>query len=340
METGPLLLPTSSRLLTFCTSVLLLVGYASAQSASRPDVLRPDDSNGLTSMQNAIDSEDAHVSHKPRPLRVDVDLVLLPVTVSDPMNHAVTSLKKEDFAIYEGNQQQEIRYFSTEDTPISVAILLDVSKSMSDKIDTERAALVEFFTNANPNDEYFAIAFSDRPRVLADSTQSLDQLQGQLLAAEPGGPTAMLDAVYLAISKLRSAHYERKAILILSDGGDNASRYKLREIKSLARESDVQISAVGLFETFFFNTIEERLGKVWLSEITDVTGGRTITVDNRGKDPGAAATISRAMRSQYVLGYRPTTMIGTKWRKIKVRLTSSADPPLRAFYKQGYIPLH
>jgi Ca-activated chloride channel homolog len=319
--------------------VLLLVGYARGQSASYPDVLRPDDSNGLTSIQNAIDSEDAHVSHKPRPLRVDVDLVLLPVTVSDPMNHAVTSLKKENFAIYEGNQQQEIRYFSTEDTPISVAILLDVSKSMSDKIDTERAALVEFFTNANPNDEYFAIAFSDRPRVLADSTQSLDQLQGQLLAAEPGGPTAMLDAVYLAISKLRSAHYERKAILILSDGGDNASRYKLREIKSLARESDVQIYAVGLFETFFFNTIEERLGRVWLGEITDVTGGRTITVDNRGKVPEAAATISREMRNQYVLGYRPTSTAGTKWRKVKVRLTSPDERSLRAYYRQGYLSI-
>ena len=290
-------------------------------------------------MRNAMDSEEAHGSHKPRPLRVDVDLVLLPVTVSDPMNHAVTSLKKEDFAIYEGKQQQEIRYFSTEDAPISVAILLDVSKSMSDKIDTEREALVEFFNNANPNDEYFAIAFSDRPRVLADSTQSIDQLQGALLAAEPGGPTAMLDAVYLAVSKLRSARYERKAILILSDGGDNTSRYKLREIKSLVQESDVQIYAVGLFETFFFNTIEERLGKVWLGEITDATGGRTITVDNRGKVPEAAAAISRAMRNEYVLGYRPTSAAGTKWRKIKVRLTSTDERSLRAYYKQGYLAI-
>ena len=340
MEIGPLLLPTASRFLAFCASIFLLLGYAGGQSATRPEVPRPDDSNGLTSKRNVIDSEDAHVSRTSRPLRVDVDLVLLPVTVSDPMNHAVTSLKKEDFTIYEGNQQQEIRYFSAEDTPISVAILLDVSKSMSDKIDTERAALVEFFNNANPNDEYFAIAFSDRPRVLAESTYSIDQLQGKLLSAEPGGPTAMLDAIYLAVSKLRSARYERKAILILSDGGDNASRYKLREIKSLVQESDVQIYAIGLFETFFFNTLEEKMGKVWLSAITDATGGRTITVDNRGKVPEAAATVSREMRSQYVLGYRPNTIVGTKWRKIKVRLTSSADPPLRAFYKQGYLPLH
>jgi len=335
------LIPTlpSLQFLALFASAIFLVGYAHGQLANRPELLPPNDSNRPPSMRDAMDSEEAHGPNKPRPLRVDVDLVLLPVTVSDPMNHAVTSLKKEDFAIYEGNQRQEIRYFSTEDAPISVAILLDVSKSMSDKIETERAALVEFFNNANPNDEYFAIAFSDRPRVLADSTQSIEQLQGQLLSAEPGGPTAMLDAVYLAVSELRSARYERKAILILSDGGDNASRYKLREIKSLVQESDVQIYAVGLFETFFFNTIEERLGKVWLGEITDVTGGRTITVDNRGKVPEAAATISRAMRYQYVLGYRPTGAANAKWRKIKVRLTSTDERSLRAYYKQGYLAI-
>jgi Ca-activated chloride channel homolog len=331
--------PKSSQFLALCALALLLIGYARGQSANRPELLPSSDSNGPASMRSAMDSDEAHGSHKSRPLRVEVDLVLLPVTVTDPMNHAVTRLKKEDFAVYEGKRQQEIRYFSTEDAPISVAILLDVSKSMSDKIDTEREALVEFFNNANPNDEYFAIAFSDRPRLLADSTQSIDQLQGQLLSAEPGGPTAMLDAVYLAVSKLRSARYERKAILILSDGGDNASRYKLREIKSVVRESDVQIYAIGLFETFFFNTIEERLGKAWLGEITDATGGRTITVDNRGKVPEAAATISRAMRNQYVLGYRPTTADGRKWRKIKVRLTSTDERSLRAYYKQGYLSI-
>ncbi len=265
---------------------------------------------------------------------------MVPVTVSDSMNRTVTSLKKEDFVLYEGDKQQDIQYFSTEDEPISVAILLDVSKSMSDKIDTEREAIVQFFNNANSEDEYFAIAFSDRPRVLADSTQSIDQLQGKLLAEETGGPTAMLDAVYLAISKLRSARYERKAILIVSDGGDNASRYKLREIRSLARESDVQIYAVGLFETFFFNTIEEKLGKIWLGEITDATGGRTIAVDNRGKVPEAAASISREMRTQYVLGYRPASAATTKWRKIRVRLTSSEDRSLRAYYRQGYQWMH
>jgi Ca-activated chloride channel family protein len=288
-------------------------------------------------MADATSADGPRVWRSPRPFRVNVDLVLVPVTVMDSMNRTVTTLKKEDFALYEEKKQQDIRYFSAEEAPVSVAILLDVSKSMSDKIDTERAAIVEFFNNANPEDEYFAIAFSDRPRVLANSTQSVDDLEKKLIAVEPGGPTAMLDAVYLAATKLRAARYERKAIVIFSDGGDNASRYTLHEIKSMVQESDVQIYAVGLFETFFFNTIEESLGKSWLSEITDATGGRTITVDNRSKVPAAAATISREMRNQYVLGYRPVKSSTSRWRKIKVRVDPpTLDRPLRAYYRKGY----
>src|SRR5262249_34355252 len=139
------------------------------------------------------------------------------------------------------------------------------------------------------------------------------------------GPTAMLDAIYLAVSKLRSARYQRRAIVIISDGGDNASRYTLKEIKRLVQESDVQIYAVGIFDTFFFRTIEEKLGKKWLSEITDSTGGRTITVDNEAKVPEAAATISWELRNEYVLGYRTRREGIHGWRKINVRLSSSAE---------------
>jgi Ca-activated chloride channel family protein len=148
----------------------------------------------------------------------------------------------------------------------------------------------------------------------------------------------MLDAVYMAQAELRSARYRRKVILIISDGGDNVSRYTLREIKQLAQESDVQIYAIGLFDTFFFNTIEERLGKKWLSEITDATGGRTITVDNRTKLPQAAAELSREIRNEYVLGYLPISPVPNRWQKVKVRMTSSSgEHPLRAYYKQGYL---
>lgn len=322
---------TGIRSLAVCASTLLLACFALGQSADEVDI-----SPRATAGNMPIASLPLPISHKP--LRVSVDVVLVPVTVSDSQNRPVTTLKKQDFALFEEDQRQEIRYFSAEEAPLSVAILLDVSKSMSDKIDTERAAIVEFFNNANPNDEYFAITFSDRPRVLANSTQSIDELERRLIAVEPGGPTAMLDAVYLAVSKLRSARYQRKAIVIFSDGGDNASRYTLREIKSLVQESDVQIYAIGLFETFFFGTLEEKLGKMWLSEITDTTGGRTMTVDNRARLPEAAATISREMRNQYVLGFRPQVGGVSGWRKIKVSVTKPAtEDRLHTYYRRGYL---
>lgn len=306
-----------------CAGLLLLSWLAQAQA--NEEVHLP------------VQKTRAQLNAPVRPFHVDVNLVLVPVTVTDSSNRPVTTLMKQDFTVYEENKPQEIRYFTTEEAPISIAVLVDVSKSMSDKIDTERAAIVEFFNNANPDDEYFAITFSDRPRLLAGPTQAIDDIERKLIAAERGGPTAMLDAIYLAESLLRSARYQRRAIFIISDGGDNASRYTLKEIKRLAQESDVQIFAVGLFDTFFVNTIEERLGKKWLSEITDPTGGRTLTVDNIARVPAAAATLSREMRDEYVLGYRPSSAGANKWRKLKVRVTSArSEQPLQAHYKRGY----
>jgi len=273
-----------------------------------------------------------------KPFRVNVDLVLVPVTVTDTKQRPVLNLEKRDFALYEDEKSQEIRYFSTEPEPISVAILLDVSRSMTDKLEAERTAVREFFQNADPKDEYFAITFSNRPRLVASGTQSIDELDEKLTAIEPGSTTAMLDAIYLAESQLRFARYKRRAILLITDGGDNASRYTMREIKKVVQESDVQIYAIGLFETFFFNTFEEKMGKRWLSEITDRTGGRTVTVDSRLKLPGAAAELSREMRNDYVLGYRKTEGASNRWRKIRVEINSSAlARDVRASYKKGYI---
>jgi Ca-activated chloride channel family protein len=317
--------------------VTSLVSSSPGQSLDEVHIPTRNDANnrastGSLGSVNGLPTPDAHT----KPLHVDVDLVLVPVAVTDASNRPVIALQKQDFALYEENRTQEIRYFSVEEAPISIALLIDTSESMTEKIDTERAAIVEFFNNANPADEYFAITFSKRPQILAGPTQSMDDIERRLIAVEPGGSTAMLDAIYLAESKLRSARYQRRAIFIISDGGDNASRYTLREIKSLVRESDVQIFAVGLFDTFF-KTIEERLGRMWLSEITDPTGGRTISVDNRARLPEAAAELSREMRNEYVLGYRPNTAGTNKWRKLKVRVTSTAgEQPLQAHYKKGY----
>jgi Ca-activated chloride channel homolog len=316
----------------FWVSWLVAICVAHAQSTDDVHIVPRVGSARPTAAAEAPSSRTAAI----KPIRVDVDLVLVPVAVTDTMNRPVVRLTKQDFSLYEENKQQQIRYFATEDAPVSIAVLFDVSKSMSDKITTERAALDEFFKYANPADEYFGISFSDRPHFLAGPTQSIDELERKLLSIEPGGATAMLDAIYLAVSQLRLARYQRKAIIIFSDGGDNVSHYSLREIKSLVEEADTQIYAIGLFDTFFFNTIEERLGKKWLSEITDKTGGRTLTVNDQAKLPQAAAAISREMRTEYVLGYRPAIADG-KWRRIKVRVASATgDNQLQAHYKNGY----
>jgi Ca-activated chloride channel homolog len=325
------------RLIVVCMWVSLLVSTSLIWAQSEDEVhIAP---GRVVERHGPVDASTMNGGSLPsrtRPIRVAVDLVQVPIVVTDARNRPAVNLKKQDFALFEGDKRQEIRYFATEQAPISIAVLFDVSKSMTDKIDTEREAIRRFIENANPEDEYFAISFSDRPRLLDGPTQSADAIEEKLTSIEPGGSTSLLDAIYLAESQLESAQYQRKAIVIFSDGGDNSSHYTLRDIKKLVAECDVQIYAVGLFETFFFNTVEERLGKKWLSEITDKTGGRTITVENRAKLPQVAAEISWELRNEYLLGYRPSVFDG-KWHKIKVRVSSSTtEHAFHAYYRKGY----
>jgi Ca-activated chloride channel homolog len=285
---------------------------------------------------------DSPLNAHTRPLRADVDLVLIPTAVVDGKNRPVTDLQKQNFAVYEENEPQEIRNFSTEDAPISVGLILDVSKSMSNKIETERTALAEFFQSANPEDDYFVITLGDRPRIIADTTQSLDDIEAKLALVIPNGNTALLDGIYLGIDKLNSARYQRRALVIISDGGDNHSHYTAREIKRLVQEADVLIYSIGIFDNMpvpVFKTIEEKLGKHLLTQITELTGGRTIAADDRTKVPEIASEISRELRQQYLLGYRSSNSLHDgKWRKIKVQVNSSESvPPLHAYYKKGYV---
>jgi Ca-activated chloride channel family protein len=279
---------------------------------------------------------DAHV----KPLRVDVDLVLVPVTVTDPVNRPVVNLEKQDFSLYEAGQQQEIRYFSTEDPPISVGLILDLSGTMRNKIQIEREAVGEFFKNANPQDDYFVITFTSRPEIVAEPTQSIGDIQAKLATANPAGYTALLDAIYLGVHKLRHARYPRRALLIISDGGDNASRYKLREIKKLVEEADVGIYAIGIFDEGLpvLRSIEEEFGKHLLNQVTEATGGRTVAVTNAARVPEVAAELSRDLRTQYVLGYRAKNSARDgKWRTIRVVARKPPDGQrLQTYHRKGY----
>jgi Ca-activated chloride channel family protein len=275
----------------------------------------------------------AHV----RPLKVDVDLVLVPVTITDPLNRLVTGLEKENFQLTEGSAAQEIRTFSSEDAPVSLGVIFDSSGSMSSKMDRAKDAVIEFFKTANPQDEFFMITFSDTPEEVTDFTSSVDDIQGKLVYAVPRKRTALLDAIYMGISKMRQAKYAKKALLIISDGGDNHSRYTEGEIKALVKEADVMIYAIGIYDRYFASA-EERLGPGLLSEITELTGGRAFTIENPNDLADVATKIGIELRNQYVLGYRPKNVVRDgKWRKIKVKLMPPKGlPPLKVYARTGY----
>src|SRR6202142_2373043 len=272
-----------------------------------------------------------------RPLKVAVDLVLVPVTITDPMNRLVTGLEKENFQLFEGSAPQEIKSFSSEDAPVSLGVIFDSSGSMSSKMDRAKDAVVEFFKTANPQDEFFMITFSDEPEEVSDFTSSVDEIQNKLVFAVPRHRTALLDAIYMGVSKMRQAKYAKKALLIISDGGDNHSRYPESEIKAQVKEADVLIYAIGIYDRYF-PTEEERLGPALLGEIAELSGGRAFTVDNPNDLADVATKIGVELRNQYVLGYRPLNNLRDgKWRKIKVKLLPPKGlPPLKVYARTGY----
>ncbi len=278
-------------------------------------------------------------------IRADVDLALVNVTVTDPFNRLVTGLDQDNFRVFEDNIEQEITTFSAEDVPISIGVIFDFSGSMSNKIDKAREAALEFFKTANPQDEFFLVTFNERAELTSTFTNSVEDLQSRMMVTAPHGRTALLDAIYLGLSQMRGAHNAKRALLILSDGGDNHSRYNENDIKRLVKEADTQLYAIGIFDPLGYRnrTPEELNGPTLLSEITELTGGRVFAVEHLNDLPDIATKIGMELRNQYVLGYKPSNHIhDARWRKIKVKLRPPKGlPPLSVYSKTGYYaPAH
>ncbi len=273
-------------------------------------------------------------------IRVDTTLVLIPVTVTDPLNRFVTGLEKENFRIFEDKTEQQIAQFSSEDAPLSVGVIFDCSGSMGNKLVMSRKAVAQFFKTANPEDEFFLVEFNDRAELTIKFTTSLEEIQNRLAFTPSKGKTALLDAVYLGLHEMKKAKNARKTLLIISDGGDNNSRYTETEIKNLVREADVQIYAMGIFEPAATRgrTAEELGGPSLLSEISEQTGGRHFPVENLNELPNIAEKIGIELRNQYVIGYSPKNLERDgKYRRVQVKLVQPRGlPPLRAFWRLGY----
>ena len=273
-------------------------------------------------------------------VHLDVELALVTVTVTDPYNRLVTGLEPDNFRVFEDNVEQEVVTFSSEDVPISVGVILDLSGSMANKLGKAKQAALQFLSTANPEDEFFLVGFNDRAELLAPFTNNIEDLQSKMLTPAAKGKTALLDAIYLGLTQMRKARKGKRALLIISDGGDNNSRYTEKDIQRLVREADTQLYSVGIFESFEYRsrTPEELNGPTLLNEIAELTGGRSFAVEDANELPDIAAKIGVELRNQYVVGYRPShKQHDARWRKIKVKLRAPKGlPPLTPYAKTGY----
>ena len=266
------------------------------------------------------------------------DLVMVPVTITDNFNRPVTGLDQNNFQLYENKKPQEIKNFSSEDTPVSIGLIVDMSGSMANKMDRTREAVEAFCKAGNPQDEFFMITFADAPQLATDFTNNGEELQSALVTAQSKGRTSLLDAIYMGLRKMQDARYRRRALLVLSDGGDNHSRYSERDVKRAVKEADVMMYAVGTYDRYV-NTEEELLGPELLQSITEVTGGKAYTLTNLRDLPAVTRSIGTQLRHQYVLAYRPQSMPRNgAWYKInvKLRLPKRFHKMLRVDARTGY----
>ncbi len=324
------MLPSSQKLLVCGTILMACAPWMSAQPASQGQV-------EILPRLKAPEKKDI----VPRAdIRIETNLVLIPVTVTDPMNRFVTGLDKENFKVFDEKKEQVVSQFSSEDAPLSVGVIFDCSSSMGHKLEKSRLAVTQFFKTANPEDEFFLVQFGDTANLILPFTTNLEEIQNRLTFTQSKGQTALLDAIYLGLHEMKKAKNPRKALLLISDGGDNNSRYTEGEVKNLVKEADVQIYAIGIYEmgSGRGRTPEEASGPALLTEIAEQTGGRQYSVENLNELPDIAAKIGVELRNQYILGYIPQGQAQDgKYHHVKVTLVQPHNmPALRPFFRQGY----
>ena len=267
----------------------------------------------------------------PPRFRVNVDTVVVRVTVTDPLNRYVLGLEKEHFQLYDKKVEQTLTHFSNDNSPVSVGIILDMSGSMGDNILSARNSVIRFLEQGHERDEYFLVTFNQRTTVVQDFTRKSENINSEMSISNAKGRTALYDAIYLGLEKIGDGQNEKKALIVITDGEDNSSRYTFSEVKDFVKESDVQIYVIG-------ERGDMGYGRGIIAEIVRLTGGRAFFPNNFKQLDYFCDLIHTELRNQYVLGYTPTDHKKKgEWRKIKVRL----DPPegmpkLKVRTKEGY----
>ena len=267
-------------------------------------------------------------------LRVDTNLVLVPVIVDDQLNRPVTGLEKENFRLYDDRMEEVITAFSTEDEPIALGLVFDTSGSMSETLPQGRQAAAQFLRIANPEDEFFLVEFSSAPRLVIPLTSDTNSIHTEVLMSKSGGSTALIDALYLALNEMKKSKKTKKALVLISDGGENHSRYTPNEIKNVVRESDVLIYTVTIGARY---DAEARYGLGLMSQLAEMTGAHNYGAGSY-ELADTALKISVELRNRYVLGYAPHEVARDgRYHRIEVKVV----PPrglgkLRAHWRLGY----
>ena len=257
-------------------------------------------------------------------LKIDVDLVMVSVAVSDSDGRPVTDLKEQSFQLFEDKIEQKIRYFSSEAAPISIGIILDISHSMQKKLSFAKDAALKFLETGTPDDEYFLVEFSNRAKIAQGFTSDITRLRDKLSLVPAQGNTALYDAVYLGLAQLKKGQNPKKALLLITDGEDNHSRYSRRDIREFVREADAQIYVIDM-------------GRALVGELADMTGGHSYRASVADLED-TCEKIALELKSQYVIGYESTNgNKDGKFRKVRVKVT----PPegmlkVNARTREGY----
>lgn len=298
--------------------VLCLTGIIYAQKASPTPTPPPDD---------------------PDRIKVKTDLVTLTLTVTDLYGRYVSGLTKSAFAITDNNVEQEITFFSNSDAPVSVGIIFDVSGSMSgEKIQKARNALSRFIMTSHPMDEYFLIAFNNRAQLLMDRTRNGEAVLDKLTLVQPKSNTALYDAVYLGLERVTRGSHQKRALLIISDGQDNASRYNFGEVRRMMKESDVVAYSVGIVSAGDSGSAVGMQGQAFLDEISSVSGGKAFYPQTDVEMDEIFERIALELRNQYSIGYTPKDFQPDgRWRKLKIKVNSPRGlPRLSVRGREGY----
>jgi Ca-activated chloride channel homolog len=325
--------PSRAFFLILSITVFLLGSGISQEK--RPETDTPQAKQGPT------ESDDLKKPKSPRTedkVRLGTDVVNVTVSVTDAYGRFVTGLTKEHFDIYDDKVKQQIAHFSDDDAPVSMGIVYDVSGSMKERIKRSVKALRRFIETSHEDDDFFLIAFNDRAKLVQDFTTSADKIAGHLMFVEPRGSTALYDAAYISVEKIAQGRHKKKALLIISDGQDNNSRYTYKELRNRVKEADVLIYAIGITDPA--NDSLAGFGRSVLEEMSRMTGGRAFFPNayNETELIEICTRIALELRHQYSLAYYPTDKDSNiKWHKVQVKV----NPPkglsrLSLSYRDGY----